>query len=147
MKDKGNNYAKSSLNIILQHSSHCVLEAVYMDSVQDRERCVMVSCRPPTAVWSLGGWQADTAGYLHCRNWQAQQVSLLTAQPVVKYLSGATYFECSETMVMVFFYCRFLQVLPACTEDEKLLRYYTFSQQVIEGTEMYQNLNPGLNTS
>lgn len=24
-------------------------------------------------------------------------------------------------MIIVFFYCRFLQVLPACTEDEKLL--------------------------
>lgn len=24
-------------------------------------------------------------------------------------------------MIIVFFYCRFLQVFPACTEDEKLL--------------------------
>ena len=32
-----------------------------------------------------------------------------------------TYFKELETMVMVFFYHRFLQVLPACTEDEKLL--------------------------
>ena len=44
----------------------------------------------------------------------------LLSQLLNTYL-GATYFKELETMVMVFFYCRFLQVLPACTEDEKLL--------------------------
>ena len=90
MKDKGNNYAKSSLpHYFTTFQRYLCSRSCLYGSVRVMGCRETVSCRPPpTAEWSLGGRQADT-GYLHYRDWQAQQVSLpLTAQPLVKCLSA-----------------------------------------------------------
>lgn len=82
MKDKGNNYAKLSLpNYFTTFQCYlCSRSCLYGSACVMGTLCKGELQASPTAGWSRGGRQADTAGYLHCRNRQAQQVSLrLTA--------------------------------------------------------------------
>ena len=109
--------------IILRHFRvTCVLEAVYMDLSVSRD-----------AVWR---WAAGLPPQLSGPLVDGRQIQGVYAIEIGKHSKSAspsllsrllnaylhtTYFKELATMVMVFFYRRFLQVLPACTEDEKLL--------------------------
>ena len=90
--------------------------------------CLLYLCCGNAVCWCASlhkgvmcWWLAFSHGEgFHSGNWRTQQI-IPSLTWLLSICQHTTYCKELETMKIVCLSCRFLQVLPACTEDEKLL--------------------------